>query len=331
MNDGQTIKTKNVYNALKREGYFDVRKIDTYFIRKNPVRFFVQFLFSVFTTEKYIVLLSQNGRKVLFPVLYFIEKYLHKNVYNYGIGGRLAREVNQKAKWKKYVSNFHGNWMESPQIVEDLARLGVNNAVYIPNFKRLTILKKEEMVKSFDEPYRFVIFSRINKEKGIEDAIAAINSVNHKYNKKIATLDLYGPIEDGYEKRLEQCLSDSDKYCRYCGVVDSEKSVEALKDYYMLLFPTHWRHEGIPGTIIDALTAGVPIISRKWQFCDDMITNYYSGYVYDFESPEDLEKCIEYAISNPMNVIAMKENCLKKAYEYSEEYAMKIIMSELRK
>ena len=38
--------------------------------------------------------------------------------------------------------------------------------------------------------------------------------------------------------------------------MDSEKTVKTLENYYLLLFPTKFRTEGIPGTIIDALSAG---------------------------------------------------------------------------
>jgi hypothetical protein len=51
-------------------------------------------------------------------------------------------------------------------------------------------------------------------------------------------------------------FDSSNDTCKYCGIIDSHKSVDALKSYLALLFPTHWKHEGIPGTVIDALSVG---------------------------------------------------------------------------
>lgn len=124
-NDGQTVKIIAIYNALKRYGFEDVDKIDTYYIKKNPFIFMTQFLSGLFKDKKYIVLLSSNGRKVLFPILSFMSRYMNKDVYHYGIGGRLAREVAEKPKWKKYVSSFKSNWMESIELAEQLQKLGV--------------------------------------------------------------------------------------------------------------------------------------------------------------------------------------------------------------
>lgn len=100
-NDGQTVKTIAIYDALKRYGLEDVDRIDTYYIKKNPFIFVSQFLNGGLRDKKYIVLLSSNGRKVLFPVLSFMSRYMNKDVYHYGIGGRLAREVEGKTKMEK--------------------------------------------------------------------------------------------------------------------------------------------------------------------------------------------------------------------------------------
>ena len=43
-NDGQTVKTIAIYDALKRYGLEDVDRIDTYYIKKNPFIFVSQFL-----------------------------------------------------------------------------------------------------------------------------------------------------------------------------------------------------------------------------------------------------------------------------------------------
>ena len=327
-NDGQTVKTVAIYDALKRYGINGIDKIDTYYIRKNPFRFLWQFMSGIFRDKKYIVLLSSNGRRVLFPILSFMSSFMNKDVYHYGIGGRLAREVSEKPSWKKFVSSFKSNWMESTELAERLQKLGVNNAIYLPNFKKLNIITEAELCTEYQEPYKLCTFSRVMKEKGIEDAIDAVRAINVKYGKTVITLDIYGPTEEAYFKHLEEVLAE-DSACSYCGVVAANESVEALKDYYALLFPTHWKHEGIPGTIIDALSAGVPIIARRWQYCDEMITDGETGLPYDFEKPDLLKNRIEYAISHPKEITAMKKNCLAKASLYSEDYVMKQIAKEL--
>lgn len=327
-NDGQTVKTVAIYDALRRYGIKNIDKIDTYYIRKNPLSFLWQFMRGIFRDKKYIVLLSSNGRKVLFPILSFMSNFMNKDIYHYGIGGRLAREVSEKPSWKKYVSSFKSNWMESIELADQLQKLGVHNAIYLPNFKKLNIMTEAELCTEHHVPYKLCTFSRVMKEKGIEDAIEAVSTINAESGKTVVTLDIYGPAEEAYLKHLQEVLTQ-DSACSYRGVVPANESVEALKDYYALLFPTHWRHEGIPGTIIDALSAGVPVIARRWQYCDEMITDGETGLPYDFEEPGLLKNRIEYAIIHPKEIMAMKKNCLAKAALYSEDYVMKQIAKEL--
>lgn len=85
----------------------------------------------------------------------------------------------------------------------------------------------------------------------------------------------------------------------------------------------------MPGTIIDALSAGIPIIARRWEFCDDMIDDMYTGLVYEFDKPEKLEEKIRFAIMNPTVITTMKRKCLNKSLEYSEDCVMKVILNQL--
>lgn len=326
--DGQTIKTLTIYEALKKYTESAVDQVDTYYVKRKPVKFCRQLIASLFRDKKYIVLLSLNGRRALFPVLWFMSRVLRKDVYHYAIGGRLAREVGQRKHWKRYLLSFKGNWMESVSLANQLQAMGVANAIYVPNFKNIRLLARDELPNAYDKPFRLCTFSRVMPEKGIEDAIQAVESINRKAGEQLAILDIYGPLSGEYADKFEETVKRADS-CNYCGTVEAKRSVEALKEYFALIFPTHWRHEGSPGSIIDALSAGIPVIARKWQYCDEMLTHMETGYIYDFDRPEMLEDMIAYAIAHSADTIRMKPACLQRAAQYAEPYVMERILSEM--
>ena len=72
-----------------------------------------------------------------------------KDIYHYAIGGRLANEVEKYPSWKRYVSSFKGNWMESHELEEKLQSLDVENAIYLPNFKKLNVLEEKDLDKDY--------------------------------------------------------------------------------------------------------------------------------------------------------------------------------------
>lgn len=164
-----------------------------------------------------------------------------------------------------------------------LEKQGIENCEVMPNFKRLSIASIDISKQKFSEPYRFCIFSRVMREKGIEDAIDAIESINEEAGKEICSLDIYGRIDDGYVERFEKVLKQVTNAIQYKGMVPYDKSVDAIKDYYALLFPTYWKGEGFPGTIVDAFSAGLPVIATNWNCNGEIVSDRVNGILYPNE------------------------------------------------
>ena len=96
-----------------------------------------------------------------------------------------------------------------------------------------------------------------------------------------------------------------------------------------MLFPTHFYTEGIPGTIIDAYAAGVPVICAEWQSFSDIVDRGVTGFGYEFDNAAALEKILYDVAQNPQTMLDMKKNCLRKAKEYLPESAMRVLMDRM--
>lgn len=328
-NDGQTVKTKTLCEALERY-HFKVHRIDTFYLKRNPLRFLFSFITSIIHCSKIIILLSDKGRRFFFPIMHGLG-ILGKSIYHDSIGGQLAKEAAESKRFRKYLSAFRSNWVESEKLKNALTDLGVSNAEFVPNFKHITPIipsdKDEHTSKTI--PFRFCTFSRVMKEKGISDAIHAIATINARHHSNVANLSIYGPIEENYRDEFCALLKSHADYVAYKGIVEAEKSIAVLSNYFMLLFPTFWKGEGMPGTIIDALGAALPIIARRWDYCDEILEDGKNAWVYDFDQPQQLVDKIDYAISHPSEVMEMKNACLHAALRYSEGHVMKQILQLL--
>jgi len=86
----------------------------------------------------------------------------------------LPELLQKNARLKNYLSNFNGIYLETHNMINSLKELGLYNTLYLPNFKRLDVLCEEELVYPVEKPYRLCTFSRVMKEKGVEDAIEAV-------------------------------------------------------------------------------------------------------------------------------------------------------------
>ena len=326
-NDGQSVKTCTLFHALKQINKGHTLSVDTYYLKHNPLLLIWKFIVSLFTCQKYLVLVSSNGRKFLFPILYILARYFSKQIYHNAIGGRLVEDVVRNPSLKKYLCSFEYNWVESHFIENKLQAQGIKNVYYLPNFKNITIPAEKELPQTFNQPMRFCTFSRVVKEKGITDAIECIAKLNNE--KVVATLTIYGLIDKAYSIEFEQLLVKYKNFCTYGGVVAANESVKVLKNYDMLLFPTHFFTEGIPGTVIDALCAGLPILARRWRYCNEIIEHQKTGLVYDVDKSNELITSLKYVLKHPQEIYEMRKNCLIAGTAYTQQAVLPQIFALL--
>ena len=226
---------------------------------------------------------------------------------------------------KRMLLKFDGIFVETTTLKKQLMEIGFNNIFIMPNFKRIMILSDDCFYKTYEKPYKVCTFSRVDRNKGIEDAVKIVNDINKEYGEDIYHLDIYGKIEKGQEEWFEKLKSEFDSSIKYVGLVDSEKTTEVLRDYSILLFPTQYFTEGLPGTIIDAFSAGIPVVSSKWESFEDVIDDNINGFGYEFNNVNEMRSILIRLAEDPNVVLKMKSQCIKKARNYLPEEVVKVL------
>lgn len=325
---GQPVKTRALYHGLtERYGRQNIEFVETMGWKKKPLKVLKHFFEVANKCDCLIMLPAENGLGVFVTLLMLYKN--NRKIYYDVIGGWLPTFIERKKRICKLLQQFNGIWVETAQMQKDLEALGLNNVTIIPNFKDLNILKENEMNYNYEYPLPVCTFSRINKGKGIEDAINAVTAINQKYGKIIYKLDIYGAIGEEYVDEFKKMRSNFPEYISYKGIVPADKSVETVKQYFLLLFPTRFYTEGIPGTLIDAYCAGVPVISALWLNYVGVFENEVTGYGYPFGDVEQFEKQLEYAAVNIEKINMLKKNCLCKAHLFSKDIVINNICNYL--
>ena len=323
VNDGQTVKTRNLYNELKKEGK-EIQTIDTQCWKKRKYRFFKEIVKSFFKSKKIVLVVASNGAKILVPLLVFLKKFHKVQIYYCAVGSWLDVRIDKNIILRHCCKKIDTIFVETEELKSNLSIKGYNNVKKMYNFKNFNSIVTDN--KSNYEYKHFCTFSRVMKEKGIEDAIYAINELNCTEEEKIY-LDIYGPIEKSYEQDFKKLINNQNGYIRYIGNINPEDSIKYISKYYMLLFPTRYIKEGLPGTIIDSYNAGVPIISSNWNSAEEFVKNNETGLIYEFGNKEELKKKILYAIENKERI----ENMREKAKEFSYFFTPKEVIKPLIK
>lgn len=328
--DGQTIKTKIVTEELERQlGEELVSKIDTH----GGAKVFLKAPFQVFRalreSKNVIILPAHNGLRVNAPLLVFERLFFKSRKIHYVvIGGWLPNFIQKRRLLRKCLKNFDGIYVETNTMKLALEEQGFNNVYVMPNCKNLRILEEHEMIYPEGIPYRLCTFSRVQKEKGIEDAFEAVKEVNTYFGKTVYSLDIYGQIDVNQQIWFDSLQNEFPAYVRYCGVAPYNESSEIIKNYFSLLFPTYYEGEGFAGTILDAYSAGVPVIASDWRYNKEIV-NEKVGLVYRTKHNDELISILKQVAASPSLILRRKRRCLEEAKKYETTTVIHTLIENL--
>jgi glycosyltransferase involved in cell wall biosynthesis len=330
--DGQTVKTRTLTDALRRfYPNCSILVAESSLCKRNPIRLVIQLWSCVRKADVIFVLLSRNGLRILLPMLFFLNRFYKKPVIHDCVGGAHDQTLLRYPELKQYYEKMSVNWVETQSLKQKLEAQGLTNVAILPNFKNIRAIPAGAVERKAAPPFRFCTFSRVNEAKGIGRAAEAVLAINRQSGSQLVQLDVYGPVEDNFDIVLNDYIGRSGGAITYCGVADPDESVDILKQYYGLLFPTTYFGEGFPGTLIDAFSSGLPVIATDWHCNGEIITHGKTGFLYPPEQPEQLKTWIEYAVTNPDQFYAMGVSCLEDVAQYSVETAMKTVNAEIEK
>ena len=329
--NGQTVKTKILMSALsERFPEEKIYTVDTFIAHKNPVKFFLQCIKAELFSKNVIILPAQSAVNVLVPFFSIMNRILRHQIHYYVVGGWLKEAISKKPSLVKHLKRYKGIYVELNSMKNDLEEIGLDNVFYVNKFRDTLFLKQEEVNCDVSLPHKLCFYSRVLKEKGIEDAVQAVKSVNQQLGNTVYTLDVYGPIDENYKERFESIQNDFGADISYKGIVDYHNATPILKDYFAMLFPTYYSGEGYANVVVDAFAAGLPVIATNWKYNAEVIKDGEDGVIYDREKPNALENVLLDICKDPEKIIAMKHNACKRAVEYIPQNAIKPLVSNLR-
>ncbi len=328
--NGQTIKTKIVGAALRNEiGEEQVAFFDT----MGGWKFLVQMPFVMLRMLRkhlnVIIMPAYKGVHLIAPLIVLLNIPFRRKLHYVVIGGWLPEYVRKYPILRLAVRKIDLIYVETQHMIDQLNDEGYKNLRLMPNFKNIKIKEEKDLRPIDTPPFHLCTFSRVMAEKGIEDAILAVRRCNEALGRRVFLLDIYGLIQEGQEQWFEQLMNQQPEEIKYCGIVPFDKSTEVLGNYYALIFPTRFRTEGFPGTLIDAMSAGVPPIASDCPSCKELIADGQTGFLFPMEDIDQLTNRLMQCASNPALLNDMRPMCLKKAREYIPENIIKTLSSEI--
>lgn len=328
--NGQTIKTKILTSELEEKfGLKQVVKLDTHGGLKAIPYILFGMIKAFRECQNIIILPGQNGIYFLVPICCVLNRIYNRRLHYVVIGGWLNDLINKNRKIEKKLEKFTGIYVETLAMKKMLTNRGIENVEVMPNFKNFKIIKEKELIYTESEPYKICTFSRVMKEKGIREAVEAVKVVNEQIGRTVYILDIYGQVDNEQEIWFKKYRKTFPKYVRYRGVVPYNKSVDILKDYYALLFPTYYAGEGFAGTLLDAMAGGVPVIASDWNYNKEVVIEGVTGTLIKPKSIEELVDKLFWIWKNRDSWNKLKTCCIKASGQYTPKKVISVLVKKM--
>lgn len=182
----------------------------------------------------------------------------------------------------------------------------IYNGIDINKFKRC-----EKYVVIPDEMFRFIAVGRLSPQKDYQSLLEAFNTIHLKYPTTQLTI-----LGDG-ELRISL-----NNYCAENGLEDVVSFMGNVKNVNEYLWKSQAyilssNYEGLPFAVLEAMAAGLPIISTRAGGVIDIVENEKNGFLIDCGDVSGLVRAMEKLLNSPELCHKFSENNIIKAQEYS--------------
>jgi glycosyltransferase involved in cell wall biosynthesis len=239
------------------------------------------------------------------PLLVGTAKLLGKPCYIRTFAGNLDQYYEglpSALKWLLFTTlkRADGVIVET-NLLEDYFRPLLGKHVHmLPGYRRLDLSQHERQQpqrQSNQREIRLIYVASVKEDKGIFVLFDSLDLIaDHSWGQHISC-DIYGPVHPQCEDRFFARLSEIPQ-AQYKGILDLDEVVPTMQNYDALVLPTYHKGEGHPGVIIEAMIAGIPVITTDFRSIPELVQDGENGLLVEPRNPRSLAQAIETVYSD---------------------------------
>lgn len=318
---GVTIKNEYILQALLERTNERIDRIDTQALKRNPA-LIVPACCKWLSHKNKTLIVATAGiqrRRITMFLNRFQPSTLGASILMV-MGGKFAQTIENDALYCSALRKYRKIYVETQGMAAKLRALCISNTAIFPNCRKCP-KGIQEIRFNENRQLQCVFFSRVTPDKGVDIVFEAAQRL------KDVTFHLYGELADEYSETF-QCLLKNSSNVQYHGVFvgRNEEVYEELQKYDVMLFPSRWAFEGVPGILVETKIAGIPAIVSDICYNAEIVEDGVSGIVLKENTGEALAKAVHALDEDRELLYSMKcgARASAEAY-YIENYVDEII------
>ena len=171
----------------------------------------------------------------------------------------------------------------------------------VPNGKNFLdpIYNSNRKKNFYKEKFRILFLSNLRKEKGLFDVLTAI--------PEIAGFSRHAEFEFVGEWRDKETKIEFDRFIKahdmlpvkLFGPIYGRSKIDLLSSADIFVFPTYYPAEGHPWVIVEAMAAGLPIITTNQGAITESVKDGINGFIVEKKNPQQIAEKIKFLIGRP--------------------------------
>lgn len=242
---------------------------------------------------------------------------------NIVMGGLFPQYLIENKRDITIAKSIKTHFVETVGMKEILKKVDVCNVEIFPNCRTEFGALRPKHNRS--HKLKCVFFSQISADKGVDEIISAYSRLTSVETEKIS-IDFYGHISGEIKLNFDKFVG-SFSNVKYNGVFDSTKSnvYEKLNEFDVILLPTKWIGEGVPGILVEAKMSGIVPIVSDFNYNAEIVRNDIEGIVISGNISEQLTLSLRRLLNDIDCLNRLKTNSYESRKRYSLEVYKTII------
>jgi len=312
---GTAVSLYHLVNYLNSRNDINVYIVNTGYIKSSNYYLFIKKLFNdlkmvlYYTRKSDIITLHIGTRSLPYfgIIILIISKIFGKPLIVRKFNGTDTYDLKLVEKYLSHIIIKKSNLYlaQTKQLVQSASQKGISHVKWLPTSRNMAKLNN---VQKNNKCRKYIFLGQVRKQKGVPQLLKAADRMPID-----VIIDVYGPL--GYDIKIEMFMNNK---TNYKGIVEPDNVTELLMNYDVLVLPTYHPGEGYPGVIMEAFSAGIPVITTRWKSIPELIDDK-TGILVKPMNVESLYLAMLKLYNNSQLYLELKKGILAKRKKFSSD------------